>query len=65
MNSVDPGSFRDPAGFVYEANGQLLRQINTDFDDDYRALIDSGLYEALVQKNWLVPHTEVERSTSV
>ena len=62
MNSVDPGSFRDPAGFVYEANGQLLRQINTDFDDDYRALIDSGLYEALVQKNWLVPHTEVDLS---
>lgn len=62
VNAVDPGSFRDPAGFVYESNGRLLRQINTGFEDDYGALIDSGLADALVQKNWLVPHSEVDLS---
>lgn len=53
-------SFRDPGGFVYRHEGTLYRQVNQDAAADYRALMDSGLYEALREKDLLVAHEEVE-----
>ena len=60
---ADPGplsaSFRDPSGFVYRDDaGVLLRQINPVYADHYRQLMDSGLYDALVDKGLLIPHAE-------
>lgn len=52
-------SFRDPAGFVYRHGGVLYRQVNTAGEADYRALVDSGLYESLCEKRLLVRHEEV------
>lgn len=52
-------SFRDPAGFLFTENDVLYRQVNPAGQDDYRTLMDSGLYEKLVQRGWLVPHKEV------
>lgn len=54
-----PASFRDPAGFIFEYQGQYYRQVNHSYKADYRHLIDSGLYQHLVQKKWLVPHKEI------
>jgi len=51
-------SFRDPAGFLYESNGQLYRQINASYLDEYRQLKTSGLYDALTQKQQLISHQE-------
>lgn len=53
-------SFRDPAGAVFEINRHLYRLINSDYKDDYKALINSGLYDHLVKLNFLVSHVEVE-----
>jgi hypothetical protein len=53
-----PSSFRDPAGFIFIRAGILYRQINRKGMDDYRRLIESGLYDYLVKKQWLVTHTE-------
>ncbi len=53
-------SFRDPSGFVFERDGVVYRQVNACFRDDYDALMTSGLYEALVEAGWLVPHIEVD-----
>ncbi len=53
-------SFRDPSGFLFERDDALLRQVNVGYADDYRALIDSGLYAALVERGWLVEHDEVD-----
>lgn len=46
MLSVHGASFRDPSGFIFHgAGGELFRQVNKRYEPDYRALIDSGLYE--------------------
>ena len=52
------GSFRDPSGFVFLRNGQIYRQINRRYQKDYDHLIDSGLYDSLVQDALLIPHVE-------
>ncbi len=54
----DPGSFRDPAGFVYRRDGILYRQIHESHAADWLLFEQSGLYERLVQKGWLVAHED-------
>jgi ribosomal protein L11 methylase PrmA len=55
-NALAHSSFRDPAGFMFEHNGVLYRQINRAGAEDYDRLISTGLYEHLVGLGWLVPH---------
>lgn len=52
-------SFRDPAGFMFEQDGELYRQINASHQEDYDRLMASGLYESLTAAGLLVPHEEV------
>ncbi len=54
------GSFRDPAGFMFRREGTLYRQINTAGQATYDELMRSGLYQALVDKGWLVGHQAVD-----
>jgi SAM-dependent methyltransferase len=52
-------SFRDPSGFLYYGeDGRLLRQINNNYQENYRLLQDSGLYQTLVKERLLIPHQE-------
>ncbi len=53
------GSFRDPSGFLFQRDGILYRQVNTCYAEHFDALIESGLYQKLVDKGWLVPHEVV------
>ena len=53
-------SFRDPSGFLFQREGKLYRQINQAYKEDYDALMESGLYSALVAKGWLIHHQEVD-----
>jgi SAM-dependent methyltransferase len=52
-------SFRDPAGFVFERDGTLFRQVDPSFGPHYDRLIASGLYDRLTDQGLLVPHQEV------
>ena len=52
----DPGSFRDPSGFVYERDGQVLRQVNHSFATQWDDLVASGLLGALHDQGLLVRH---------
>ncbi|MGD9546116.1 MAG: class I SAM-dependent methyltransferase [Candidatus Krumholzibacteriia bacterium] len=52
-------SFRDPGGFLFRRDGRLLRQVNASCADDLACLHESGLYDALLDKGLLIPHTEV------
>lgn len=54
-----PSSFRDPAGFVFEEKGRLLRQINPSYRNEFERLSRSGLYAALTDAELLVRHTMV------
>jgi SAM-dependent methyltransferase len=53
-------SFRDPSGFLFRHNDVLYRKINPSGLAAYRQLKASGLYEHLVSKNLLTPHTELD-----
>jgi ribosomal protein L11 methylase PrmA len=53
-------SFRDPSGFVFYQDGTPYRQINQFYREDYRRLMDSGLYQELVGAQLLLPHEEVD-----
>ena len=59
---LHPASFRDPSGFLFSRNGRLFRQINKRYSADYDHLLDSGLYDDLVNNDLLVAHTEREES---
>lgn len=54
------GSFRDPSGFLFKYNDEVFRQINLIYKEDYDLLMNSGLYDELVKKNWLISHKEIE-----
>jgi hypothetical protein len=54
-----PASFRDPDGWVFARDGELYRQIDRAYQPHYDRLMSSGLYEALVRAELLVPHQEV------
>lgn len=52
------GSFRDPSGFVFKKEGVIYRQVNQSYKPHFEHLMTSGLYDALIEKKWLVPHVE-------
>jgi SAM-dependent methyltransferase len=52
----EPGSYRDPSGFIFRQDGVLYRQINSRFGDDWAAFESSGLAAELISKQLLVPH---------
>ena len=60
------GSFRDPSGFVYLADGVLYRQVNRVFAEEFDACVASGLYDELAAGGLLIPHRPVgiERASS-
>ncbi|HRK61079.1 MAG TPA: SAM-dependent methyltransferase [Candidatus Omnitrophota bacterium] len=53
-------SFRDPAGFVFKASQGIQRAVTHYGRAYYDVLMQSPLYEELVQKKWLVAHREVK-----
>lgn len=51
-------SFRDRSGFVFTFNKNIYRQVNTSYQEEYKYLINSALYDKLVQNTLLIPHEE-------
>ena len=60
-----PASFRDPSGVVFSRNGNIFRQVNLVYREDYDLLMSSGLYKTLAGKKFLVPHQEVDEAPLV
>ena len=56
----ESSSFRDPDGFIFSYNGKLYRCINFSYQQNYEHLIQSGLYDKLVENELLIPHKEVQ-----
>lgn len=53
-------SYRDPSGFVFRRQGELLRQINQCYREEYGTLGRSGLYQSAVECGRLIPHEETD-----
>jgi hypothetical protein len=56
-------SFRDPAGFVFEQDNVIYRQVNQAGADDYEHFMKSGLYKKLAENNLLIEHQEVKNTS--
>lgn len=56
------GSFRDPAGGVFEADGRIYRSVTARGAEAFAAAKDAGLLDDLVEKGMLVPYAQVPRS---
>ena len=54
-----PSSFRDPSGYLFTENGTLYRSVSHLYQKNYDHLIQSGLYNKLVEADLLIPHKEV------
>jgi len=55
-----PSSFRDPSGFLFYRDESIYRQVNVCYKKNYNYLMNSGLYEILVNAELLIPHEEVD-----
>lgn len=53
-------SFRDPSGFLFRRDGILYRQVNPSYQVNYDRLMESGLYQKLVDAGLLIRHQEVD-----
>ncbi len=58
----EPGSFRDPCGFVYTRDGDIYRQVQPSYAANYDLLQQSGLAAALMTDGLLVRSTEADIS---
>ncbi len=59
---LHPASFRDPAGYVFEQQGQVYRAIDASYFAVFEHLHTCGLYAKLVQEKLLIPHTLVSKN---
>jgi ribosomal protein L11 methylase PrmA len=60
MTAVEPGSFRDPSGQVFENDGRIFRTITARALADYTFVRDSGVLRRLVAGGRLVAAEEVD-----
>jgi ribosomal protein L11 methylase PrmA len=58
-------SYKDRDGFIFKHGDKFYRCINASYNDNYRRLMDSGLYALLTKKKWLVPHEEMNNETGL
>lgn len=58
----NPASYRDPAGYVFEENNLVYRQVNKVYAVHYDHFISSGLCKSLVQQKKVLSHIEVTKN---
>jgi len=62
MTERNAASYRDPAGFIFQQDGILYRQVNKVYSEDYTRLMESGAYRQFVTQGWLLPHEELKEN---
>ena len=53
-------SFRDPSGFIFYHDNKIYRAVTHLYKEEYDLLIESGLYDLLIKKKYLIPHQEIK-----
>lgn len=54
----DPGSFRDPSGYVFTHAGRVFRAVDDEAYRNFLLLKSSGAYDALMERGWIVAAEE-------
>ena len=67
QSTIQPlgSSFRDPSGFLFHKNNVLYRQVNQIYQENYIYLMESGLYQNLVDSGLLISHKEAKKDFHV
>lgn len=55
-NTRTTSSFRDPSGYVFVEDGNIKRVIKPVYFSQYKSLTESGFYDTLFEKKYLIPH---------
>jgi ribosomal protein L11 methylase PrmA len=55
-----PASYRDPCGFVFQHSGTVYRAVLPAGKADYEMLMQSGLYQKLVDTGLMIGHEELQ-----
>jgi 2-polyprenyl-3-methyl-5-hydroxy-6-metoxy-1,4-benzoquinol methylase len=55
----DPGSFRDPSGFVYRREGRIYREIDPSFAERFAAVESTGLLRELAADGKVLAYEDV------
>jgi hypothetical protein len=53
--SIDPGSFRDPAGRIMIADGRIFRTVSPTGWPNFETLMESGVLDAMIDAGKLWP----------
>jgi len=56
LSKANTASFRDPNGFIFQQDGDIFRYISPLYKEKYFSFTESGFYEKLFQKNYLIHH---------
>lgn len=56
----EASSFRDCSGYVFYKDQTVYRAINHSYQQEYNHLMNSGLYDLLIERNLLIPHVEAD-----
>jgi len=59
---IESGSFRDNSGFVFYDKGEIFRAVSLNYKENYDLLNSSKLYDKLVNDNYIIPHSEIEKN---
>ena len=58
--TIDPASFRDPAGSVYNLNNRVFRTVCSEGLDDYIFVRDSGVLTPLIEEGLIIRGEEID-----
>lgn len=58
--SINPGSFRDPSGRVFEDGSRVFRSITDSASDNYERVRDAGIFEKYAHDGRIVATTELD-----
>ncbi|PXY39080.1 nodulation protein NoeA [Flavobacterium cheongpyeongense] len=61
-NTRTTSSFRDPSGYVFIEDGSIKRVIKPVYFSQYKSLTESGFYDTLFEKKYLIPHKTVQEN---
>jgi hypothetical protein len=60
MATRNPGSFRDPSGYVFTSGDRIFRAVNDEAYDNFFLLKSSGAYADLRTKEWIIAAEETD-----
>ena len=59
------GSFRDPAGSVYESENRIFREIKKKYIENYNSIKEKNIFEKYIDNKYLIKFKELDKSNRI